>query len=108
MLMLSASIDRWLARCSRNYALLLEAVDDVGRQLARRPYEAMLQPGEELSFAQFVRGVHIDFEVEVFRIDTDGTLWVNVRPHAKLGTPLNLKPTFVFRKLPDGRAFTVS
>ena len=42
-------IDRWLSRWSANYAFLHRAVDQAGRELARRPYEAMLQPGEELT-----------------------------------------------------------
>jgi hypothetical protein len=100
-----ATIDRWLSRWSRNYAFLRRAVDDVGRQIARRPYEALLQPGEELSFAQFVEGVHVDFEVEIFRIDTDGTMWVRVQGRAQLSTPLEIKPALVFRKLADGRAY---
>jgi hypothetical protein len=99
-------IDRWLARWNRNYAFLLEAVRDVGRQLAKRPYEAMLEPDEELSFAQHVKGTYIAFEVEVFRIDSDGTMWVHVQAHSDLPTPFALKPSFVYRKLPDGRAFT--
>jgi hypothetical protein len=98
-------LDRWLARFSRNYALLGHAVDDVGRQLARRPYDAMLDPEEPLSFAQHVNGVYIDFDVEVFRIDNDGTMWVHVQSRSDLPTPLKLHPSLTFRKLPDGRAF---
>jgi hypothetical protein len=103
---LSKLLDRWLARLSRNYALLRRAVDDVGRQLARRPYDSMLEPGEELSFAQHFDGVYIDFDVEVFRIDADGSMWVHVQARSDLATPFNIHPSFVFRKLPDGRAFT--
>jgi hypothetical protein len=99
-------IDRWLARLSPNYAFLLRAVNEVGRELARRPYDALLQPGEEFSFAQFVDGVQIDFDVEVYRIDTDGTMWVRVQARSKLSTLLDLKPAFEYRKLPDGRAYT--
>lgn len=100
-------IDRWLARWSRNYAFLHRVVHEVGRGLARRDYDAFLQPGEEFSFTQFVDGVQIDFEVEVFRIDpADRSLWVRVIARSKLATPFDLKPAFVFRKLPDGRAFT--
>ena len=106
LISLSNFIDYWLARLSRNYALLRRAVDEVGRQLARRPYDAMLEPGEELSFAQHVDGVYIDFDVEVFRIDTDGSMWVHVQTRSELPTPLNIHPSFVFRKLPDGRAYT--
>ncbi len=102
----STFIDRWLTRLSRNYALLRRAVDDVGRQLARRPYDAMLEPGEQLSFAQHVDGVYIDFDVDVFRIDTDGSMWVHVQTRSELSTPFNIHPSYVFRKLPDGRAFT--
>jgi hypothetical protein len=99
--------DRWLIRFSRNYAFLHRAVQDAGRTLARRDYDAFLQPGEELSFTQFVDGVQIDFEVEVFRIDPgDQSMWVRVNARSRLSTPLDLKPAFVFRKLPDGRAFT--
>jgi hypothetical protein len=99
-------MDRWLSRFSRNYAFLHRAVHAVGRDLARRDYEAFLQPGEDLSFTQFVEGRQVDFEVEVFRIDpADQSLWVRVTPRATLPTPLALKPACVFRKLPDGRAW---
>jgi len=106
LISLSKFIDHWLTRLSRNYALLRRAADDVGRQLARRPYGAMLEPGEELSFAQHFDGIYIDFDVEVFRIDSDGSMWVHVQTRSELSTPLNIHPSFVFRKLPDGRAFT--
>ncbi len=99
-------IDRWLTRWSRNYAFLRRALDDVGRQLARRPYDAMLQPDEELSFSQMVQDVRVDFEVEVFRFDPgDRAMWVRVTARSDLATPLRLKPALVFRKLPDGRAY---
>ena len=85
----------------------MRAVQQVGRELARRDYEAFLQPGEEFAFTQFFDGVQIDFEIEVFRIDpADRAMWVRVIPRAGVTTPLDLKPSFVFRKLPDGRAFT--
>ena len=99
-------LDRWLTRFSRNYAFLQQAVSEVGREIARRPYDAFLQPGEELSFSQFVDGVQIEFGVEVYRIDRDGTMWVRVDTRSSLVTPLHLRPAFVFTKLPDGRAFT--
>ncbi len=99
-------VDRWLTRWSRNYAFLRHAVGEVGRELARRPYDAFLQPGEELSFSQFVDGVQVEFGVEVYRIDRDGTMWVRVDTRSSLGTPFLLRPSFVFRKLPDGRAYT--
>jgi hypothetical protein len=99
-------IDRWLTRWSRNYAFLRRALDDIGRQLARRPYDAMLQPDEELSFSQMVQDVRVDFEVEVFRIDpSDRSMWVRVTARSGLATPLRLNPSLVFRKLPDGRAY---
>jgi hypothetical protein len=100
------SIDRWLMRWSANYAFLRQALDQVGRELARRPYEGFLQPGEELGFSQFIDGVQVDFGVEVYRIDRDGSIWVRMDARSSLRTPLRLRPAFVFRKLPDGRAFT--
>jgi hypothetical protein len=98
-------IDRWLTRWSRNYAFLRRVLDSVGRELARKPYESLLQADEELSFSQLVDGVRVDFGVDVYRIDSDGTLWVYVDAHAQLPTPLGIKPSLVFRKLPDGQAF---
>jgi hypothetical protein len=98
-------IDRWLTRWSRNYALLRRVLDGVGRDLARRPYDPLLQPGDELSFSQLVEGMHVDFAVDVFRIDADGTLWVSVAAKAPLPTPLDIKPSLVFRKRPDGSAW---
>jgi hypothetical protein len=100
-------LDRWLTRWSRNYAFLRRAVGEIGREIARRPYDTFLQPGEELSFSQFVDGVQVDFEVEVYRIDRDdGCMWVRVEARSSLPTPLQLRPAFEFRKLPDGRAYT--
>ena len=87
-------LDRWLLRWSRNYRLLHHAVQTVGRDLARRDYEAFLQPNEEFAFTQFFDGVQMDFEVEVFRIDPgDRSMWVRVIPRASLRTPLDLKPS---------------
>jgi hypothetical protein len=33
-------------------------------------------------------------------------MWVHVQARSDLSTPLRLSPSYVFRKLPDGRAFT--
>lgn len=102
-------LDRWLIRWSRNYAFLYQAVQDVGRAFARRDYEAFLQPGEEFVFTQFVDGEQLDFEAEVFRIDpADRSIWVRMQVRSTLSTPFALKPSFTFRKLPDGRAFVVA
>lgn len=97
-------IETWLARWSRNYALLRRAVDAVGRELARQPYEALLQP-EELSFTQFVEGEPVDFDVEVYRIDSDGTIWARVQARSALPTPFMLRPALVFTKHRDGMAY---
>lgn len=97
-------IDRWLTRWSRNYALLRRALDHVGKELARGAYENLLQP-ESLSFDQYVNGVHVNFDVEVFRVDKDGTIWVRLSAVSPLSTPLNIKPDLVFSKRPDGTAF---
>jgi len=101
------ALNDWLARWSSNYAFLRRAVDSAGRALAARPYESFLQPGEEFSFAEFVDGVEVHFGVEVYRVDRDGTLWVCVDADAAVTTPLGIKPTFFFRKLPDGRALAL-
>ena len=67
---------------------------------------AMIGAGGTIGLAQFVNGVHIDFEVEVFRIDTaDRSMWVRVTARSSLPTPLHVKPSLVYRKLPDGRAY---
>ncbi len=101
------TFDELLVRFSRNYALLRRAVDSAGRALARRPYESFLEPGEEFSFSEFVDGIQVQFGVEIFREDKGGVLWVYVNADADLPTPLLLKPSFVFRKLPDGTAYVV-
>ncbi len=100
-------LDELLVRFSRNYALLRRAVDSAGRALARRPYESFLEPGEEFSFSEFVDGIQVQFGVEIFREDKGGVLWVYVNADADLPTPLLIKPSFVFRKLPDGTAYVV-
>lgn len=101
---MSALIEGWLVRWSRHYAFLRRAVDEVGRQLARKPYETLLLP-EELSFTQFVEGQAVDFEVEVYRIDRDGTIWARVEARSELPTPFMLRPTLVFTKRRDGMAY---
>ncbi|MCC7546278.1 MAG: hypothetical protein IT532_00785 [Burkholderiales bacterium] len=97
-------IESWLVRWSRNYALLRRAVDAVGRELARKPYESLLQP-DELSFTQFVEGEAVDFEVEVYRIEPDGTIWARVETRSRLPTPFMLRPALVFTKHRDGMAY---
>ena len=101
------TLDELLVRFSRNYALLRRAVDSAGRTLARRSYESFLEPGEEFSFSEFVDGIEVQFGVEIIREDKGGILWVYVNANADLPTPLLIKPSFVFRKLPDGTAYIV-
>ena len=100
-------LDELLVRFSRNHALLRRAVDSAGRALARRSYDSFLQPGEEFSFSELVDGIQMQFGVEIFREDNGGVLWVYVNADADLPTPLLIKPSFVFRKLPDGTAYIV-
>ena len=100
-------LDELLVRFSRNYALLRRAVDSAGRALARRSYDSFLQPGEEFSFSEFVDCIEVQFGVEIIREDKGGILWVYVNANADLPTPLLIKPSFVFRKLPDGTAYIV-
>jgi hypothetical protein len=101
------TFDELLVRFSRNYALLRRAVDSAGRALARRSYESFLEPGEEFSYSEFVDGIEVQFGVEIIREDKGGILWVYVNANADLPTPLLIKPSFVFRKLPDGTAYIV-
>jgi len=99
------ALNDWLVRWSANYAFLRRVVDSAGRALASQPYDSFLQPGQELSFSEIVDGVEVHLEVDVFREDRDGTLWVCVDARADLWTPLGIKPSFVFRKLTDGTAY---
>lgn len=101
------TLDALLVRFSRNYALLRKAVDAVGRALAKRSYESFLEPGEEFSFSEFVDGVQVRFSYEIVREEQGGVLWVYVNADADLPAPLLMKPSFVFRKLPDGTAYVV-
>ncbi len=101
------TFDELLVRLSRNYALLRRAVDSAGRALAKRSYESFLEPGEEFSFSEFVNGVQVHFNFEIVREDKGGVLWVYVNADADLLTPLLIKPSFVFRKLPDGTAYVI-
>lgn len=61
----------------------------------------------ELSFSEFVDGTEVRFAIDIFRADTDGTLWVYVEAHADLSIPFRLRPSFVFRKLRDGTAYWI-
>jgi len=97
-------VESWLVRWSGNYAFLRRAVDAVGRELARKPYETLLQP-DALSFTQFVEGEAVDFDVEVYRVEQDGTIWARVEARSELTTPLMLRPALVFTKHPDGMAY---
>jgi hypothetical protein len=99
------ALNDWLVRWSANYAFLRRVVDSAGRALASQPYDSFLQPDQELSFSEVVNGVEIQLGVDVFREDRDGTLWVSVDARADLWTPLGIKPSFVFKKLPDGTAY---
>ena len=49
----------------------------------------------------------MQFDFEIVREEKGGVLWVYVNADAGLPTPLLLKPSFVFRKLPDGTAYVV-
>ena len=100
-------LNDWLVRWSANYAFLRRAVDSAGRALAARSYDSFLQPGEEFSFSEVVDGIEVHFSVEVYRVDRDGTMWICVDAHASLSTPLGINPSYVFQKLPDGRAYSL-
>jgi len=97
-------IETWLSRWSPNYAFLRHAVDTVGREIARKPYDSLLQP-EELSFTQYFDGEAVDFEVEVYRIDSNGTIWARVEARCERPTPMMLRPALIFTKHRDGMAY---
>lgn len=101
------TLDDVFVRVSRNYAQLRRAVDAAGRALAKQPYETFVALGADLSFSETVNGAAVLFVADIYRIDTDGTLYVSVELETELSTPFRIKPGMVFKKLKDESAYVL-
>jgi len=93
----------WLIQKRRQHQTFLRKVaDSIGPEIASWPYEAFLQPAEEIFFTREVEGWEIRINVEVFDRDQTGALHVcaDFRTRQAL-FPLS-SPSYVFWKCPDG------
>lgn len=88
----------------QNFALLQAIADAVGKEFEARPYEELLDAGSLPKFTREMDGVHVEVTARARR-RPDNAVSVAVEFRSDLPIPLGARPTYTFRKRPDGSVF---
>ncbi len=88
----------------QNYALLQAIADAVGKELEAKPYEELLAVEALPPFTRVMDGVHVEVSARARR-RPDNAVSVAVEFRSDLPIPIGARPTYTFRKRPDGSVF---
>ena len=93
----------WLARYQRNWRLLREATDAVGREVEAWSYETLDRAAEhQPSIERVVGGRTVSFQIDCVGVGPDGELRISIDAHGGPPTLLGIRPSYVFVKRRDG------
>jgi hypothetical protein len=85
-------------------AALKRAVERVGKEFERRPYDQLLEPAEKLSFSRVVDGIEMHFAAEAFTVNENGDIGFCIDAHT--GSKRNgWQPSYQFFKRKDGTVY---
>jgi hypothetical protein len=88
----------------QNFALLQAIADAIGREFEARSYEELLAADDEPGFSRVIDGVRVDVFART-RCRPDNAVSVAVECRSDLPIPIGARPTYSFRKRPDGSVF---
>ena len=94
----------FLDRRRANFALLRRALEVVGPEFERRPYDELTIRAEELSFARVFEGVSIAFSAEAYGREKNGDLSFCIDADGPPTFPFP-GPSWNFYKRKDGSVY---
>lgn len=89
----------------RNFALLQAIADAIGKEFEAKSYEELLSAGTSGPVSRVIDGVRVDVSARARHRATDDAVSVQIDVQSDLPTPLGARPTYTFRKRPDGSVF---
>jgi hypothetical protein len=90
---------------TRNWQLLRQAVDEVGAECEKWPYEVLDQPAEHQPM--LVRNLddnEVTFTIDCWEKRLNGDLVISIDARG-LATLAGMKPSYQFAKRPDGSVY---
>jgi hypothetical protein len=89
----------------RNYEILQQEVDKIGREYEQKSYEELLGKTEPtILTVTTAAGVKLTFVAEAYHLQKDGTICYCIDTDG-LPTILGIKPSYNFYKRPDGSVY---
>jgi hypothetical protein len=86
----------------RNYEILRQEVDNIGREYEQKSYEELLSKAEPTILTVITAaGVKLSFVAEAYHLQKDGTICYCIDADG-LPTIFGIKPSYNFYKRPDG------
>jgi hypothetical protein len=88
----------------QNFALLQAIADAVGKEFEARPYEELVAAESLPAFTRVMDGVQVEVSARARR-RPDNAVSVAVEFRSDLPIPIGARPSYTFRKRPDGSVF---
>ena len=88
----------------QNFALLQAIADAIGKEFEARSYDDLLAIDAEPAFPRVIDGVKVEVSARARR-RPDNAVSVAVECRSDLPVPIGARPTYTFRKRPDGSVF---
>lgn len=90
---------------SRNYDILRQAVDNIGREYEQKSYEELLNHEKsKMLTVTTAAGLTLTFVAEAYHLQKDGTICFCIDADG-LPTLFGIKPSYNFYKRPDGSVY---
>jgi hypothetical protein len=89
----------------RNYEILRQEVDKIGREYEQKSYEELLSKAEPTILTEITaEGVTLTFVAEAYHLQKDGTICFCIDADG-LPTICGIKPSYSFYKRSDGSVY---
>jgi hypothetical protein len=92
-----------LEASQKNYAILRQQVDQIGKKYEKLTYQDLLDSDETYSNLE-LENHNLIFSIAIYEIKPDGTLGICIDADG-LPTCLGIKPSYRFYKRPDNTVF---
>ena len=94
-------IKKWFKSRRRNFQLLRDIANQIGKEYERMPYDVLADPSQPISCEREVEGLLVSWTADVIRKKENGDIDFNIDFYAALPTLLGIKPAYRFWKRRD-------
>jgi hypothetical protein len=95
-----------LVRYSKNYQLLQEAAETIGKEYEQKAYEELSGGSLDESDGEFeFKGVKVSYSAYSFNVKRYGDVGFCIDIRAKIPTFLSIKPSYQFYKRKNGNVY---